>query len=270
MVKALLWAKHRRIPVIVATEIGAGLPQQKEVKLHTRLYHSLMAHLTDGQLACSPSARQPFGAPDRPIHFAPHSIDTTEFTVPESRFQTEPTRTQILTVAQYHPRKGLDLMAKALAPLKEKHSFQWRIIGILDPTWLKSVIQESDLQDHTVITGPIQGPDLIQEFQQAHLFVLPSRFDTYGVVTQEAAACGLPLLISQHAGSSHNLVTSQNGQVITPEDTAAFTAALDHQLTHKELWPAQSLASRQLAETWCVRQSATSTAQWLQAHFLKS
>jgi glycosyltransferase involved in cell wall biosynthesis len=264
MLNALAWAKLRRVPVVVSTEVGAGEPVQQDIRLHTKLLHRLMAHFTCGQIAFSPAARTAFGARHRPVLFSPHSIDTTEFTA-RSWTSISQQKITLLTVAQYHPRKGLDLMAAALAPLKELHDFEWRIIGILDPSWLQQVIQSHGLEGQSVITGPIQGQQLITEFQKADLFVLPSRFDTYGVVTQEAAACGLPLLISRYAGSSENLVNDGlNGWRIDPHDTTGFTATLNELMSHPDRWSAMGQASRTVAQQWCVRKNAQRAAAWLQ------
>ena len=54
--------------------------------------------------------------------------------------------------------------------------------------------------------------------RERRFFVLPSRYDTYGAVTQEAACYGLALLISRHAGSSVLVEEGVNGYVIDPED----------------------------------------------------
>ena len=94
--------------------------------------------------------------------------------------------------------------------------------------------------------------------------VTEGRFDTYGVVTQEAAASGLPMLISRHAGSSINLVKEgQNGHVITPENTACFAARLQELMTHPQRWPAMGAVSRMLAESFCVRRTGAEVAHWM-------
>jgi glycosyltransferase involved in cell wall biosynthesis len=265
MIKALLWAKVRGIPVVVFSEVGRGAPKQKQ-PLQTRLLHSLMAHLTLGQIALSPAACEPFGATQRPILFAPHSVDTTLFK--QREWPTiAPEKATILTVAQYIPRKGLDLMAAALAKLYSKYHFTWRIIGVQSPDWLHSVIEQYGLQEQAVVVGVKQGQALIDEFQAADFFVLPSRFDTYGAVAQEAGACGLPLLISRFAGSSANLVKDgANGYIIDPYDTLQFTEKLETLLSHPELWPEQGSISRSIAERYCLRHLAAQMADWLLQH----
>lgn len=266
MLRALAYGRRHKVPVVVFTEMGAGPPGQP-VALRTRLIHATMAHLTQGQVAHSPAAITPFGAGNRPIIFAPHSIDTTEF-VPRSWPETPSTEPcRLLCVAQYVERKGQDLLANALKRVKAAGiPFTLRLVGNnADQTWVRSVIDEAGISAETTITGPTMGADLIAEFQQADVFVLPSRFDTYGVVTQEAAACGLPLLISRHAGSSINLVKEgQNGHVINPDNPACFAARLQEVMTHPQRWPAMGALSRSLAESFCVRRLGAEVAHWMQ------
>jgi len=190
MLRELLAAKRRRLPVVVFSELGLGEPRQPGVRLVTRIMHRYLASFTDAQVALSPSARVPFGAAHRPIQFAPHSIDTREFT-PRTWTSPSPRKCRILCVAQYLPRKGQDLLAQALARAKAEKNieFELRLIGIHDPQWLDDVLTSAGIRDRCTILGIKQGAELMAEYHQADLFVLPSRFDTYGVVTQEAAAC---------------------------------------------------------------------------------
>jgi glycosyltransferase involved in cell wall biosynthesis len=264
MLRELFAAKRRRLPVIVFSELGNGIPKQRDVKLTTRLMHRFFASFTDGQVALSPSAQVPFGAPWRPVCFAPHSIDTREFTA--RSWDSIPRKCTILCVAQYTPRKGQDLLAKALARAKAEHGidFELRLVGILDEKWLDQVLRESGIREQSVILGVKQGDALLNEFRQADFFVLPSRFDTYGVVTQEAAACGLPLVISRFAGSSQNLVNDgQNGYVVDPHNTAEFSQRLADLIRNPSAWPAMGAHSRALAEHYCVRRLSHVVADWM-------
>ncbi len=265
MLRALWYAKRHHLPVVVFTEMGAGPPGQP-VPLRTRLLHGLVACFTHGQVAHSPAAMVPFGACRRPLIFAPHSIDTTEFTPRSWPSSSAPCR--ILCVAQYVERKGQDFLAEALQRLKAAGvEFTLRLVGNnADQTWIRHVVSQAGLEAQTTITGPRMGQDLVEEFQQADLFVLPSRFDTYGVVTQEAAASGLPLLISKHAGSSVNLVREgENGAVVDPANIPVFSARLRDLIMQPERWPAMGARSRSLAEAFCVRRIGREVAQWMMA-----
>ncbi len=262
MLRALFWARARDVPVVVFTELGSGEPKQRDVPRLTRWRHALFSYLTTAQVALAPAARLPFAARHRPVHFAPHSIDISTFQMPPPKPARD--KATLLTVAQYVPRKGLDLMAAALAPLMSKHDFEWRIIGVQDPAWLQGVIRNTGLGDRAVIAGSKQGDALITEYHSADIFVLPSRFDTYGVVTQEAAACGLPLLISRYAGSAQTLVQDgRNGCVIDPLERDAFTRQLDRLMSERDRWSQMGRCSRALAERWSVDRVGAETADFV-------
>ena len=51
MVRELIVAKARRLPVVVFTELGLGTPEQWDVKTTTKLIHSFFSQFTDGQVA---------------------------------------------------------------------------------------------------------------------------------------------------------------------------------------------------------------------------
>lgn len=266
MLRELFAARRRKLPVIVFTEMGIGKPLQPGVRLRTRLMHKFFASFTDGQVALSPSAQVPYGAPWRPVQFAPHSIDTTEFT-PRVWSGEGKRKCVLLCVAQYLPRKGQDLLAKALAQAKAEQGidFELRLIGILDDAWLKSVLSEAGILEHCTILGIKQGDDLLKEYHNADVFVLPSRFDTYGVVTQEAAACGLPVVISKFAGSSFNLVEEgKNGFVVDPYNIEDFAAKLARVVRDRAAWSTMGAHSRAVAERFCVRRIGRDVAQWMQ------
>jgi glycosyltransferase involved in cell wall biosynthesis len=266
MLPPMFWATSRGIPVVVFSDLGKHPPHQHQIPWHTRLQHTLLAHFTDAQVAMAPAALIPHGAAWRPVHFAPHSIDTRQFLRALGASRTPNSRCVLLYVAGYAPHKGHDLLAKALRRILQDGplDFELRLVGYGNPEWLQKVIQEHQLECHTVITGIKQGADLVAEYHQADLFVFPSRGDTYGVVAQEAATAGLPILISRHAGASHNLVVEGlNGHIIDPADTETFAHQLGSLMRQPERWPAMSAASRALGERHCVRRIAAETASWL-------
>ena len=265
MLRALAYGYQHGIPVIEFTDMGLGPPKQ-QLALSTRLVHTFMALFTQGQVANTPAAMVPFSARKRPLIFAPHSIDTQEFTPRVWNPSSKDQPCRLLCVAQYIERKGQDLLAAALQKVKAAGlPFSLRLVGNNDDqTWVRQVIQNAGIEAETTITGKLMGADLVDEFQKADVFVLPSRFDTYAVVTQEAAACGLPLLISRHAGSSINLVKEgQNGHVINPENTACFAARLQEVISQPQRWPAMGLVSSAVAESFCVRRMGSEVAHWM-------
>jgi len=68
--------------------------------------------------------------------------------------------------------------------------------------------------------------ELATHYQAADVFVLPSFLDSWGMVVNEAMACGTPVIVSSNVGS-RDLVNCQNGFVFPAGDIDA----LAHQIT---------------------------------------
>jgi len=143
---------------------------------------------------------------------------------------------RLLTVATLTRRKAHDVLIDALAPLADL-SWQARFVGGkgFDPDWsdaLQQQVNRLKLQDRIQLVGAVE--DLEAEFQNADLFVLPSRYEGYGMVFAEALAAGLPV-IAARAGAVPDVVPESAGLLVPPDDTAALTEALRSMLIEDEL-----------------------------------
>lgn len=143
---------------------------------------------------------------------------------------------QLLTVASLTRRKAHDVLIDALAPLVDL-PWQARFVGGtgFDPAWSDALQQQVNrlrLQHRIELVGAVD--DLAAEFQTADLFVLPSRYEGYGMVFAEALAAGLPV-IAARAGAVPDVVPDSAGLLVPPDDAAALTVALRRLLTREDL-----------------------------------
>lgn len=107
--------------------------------------------------------------------------------------------------------------------------------------------------------GFVQPTDLPHLFARATCFVLPSIEENWGVVVQEAAASGLPIICTQECGASVHLVQDNyNGLVLEAGNTAQLQAALTRmtRLSTERLLQ-MSEASRLLARQFTPERWAT-------------
>lgn len=124
-----------------------------------------------------------------------------------------------LYVGRYVEVKGLDTLAEAYARYREMVNGPWRLVcagaGPLAP-----MLQEAGSEDR----GFVQPDELGEIMRGAAAFVLPSRFEPWGVVVQEAAASGAPLLLSDAVGSGvHLLRPHLNGFTFPSGSVASLT-----------------------------------------------
>ena len=155
---------------------------------------------------------------------------------------------QLLTCASLTKRKGHDVLIESLKCLKHQH-WEARFVGdeSLDPAWasaLKERIKSSGLNDRIELVGTVKN--LTIEYQKADVFVLPSRFEGYGMVLSEALAHGLPI-ISTDAGAIPEVVPKSAGILVSPGDHLALAAAMQKIIVDRDLRKKMQLNAQTIA-----------------------
>ncbi|MCC5900965.1 MAG: glycosyltransferase [Halomonas sp.] len=138
----------------------------------------------------------------------------------------EPIR--LLCVATLTPRKGQDILVKALAGVSASN---WQCDcygGARDAEFTRSVLQlidEYGLSGRVVLHGECDAVTLEAAYQSAHALVLPSWYEGYGMVVTEALAHGLPV-ITTTGGALRDTLPSSAGLSVEPGDIDALQTAL--------------------------------------------
>ena len=86
-----------------------------------------------------------------------------------------------------------------------------------------------------------------QEMQQANCFVLPSRYEAFGVVLIEALASGLPV-IATRSGGPDTIVTRENGLLVDPDDAPQLAGAMEQIISDYNTRSAENIRSSTLAQ----------------------
>ena len=118
--------------------------------------------------------------------------------------------------------KGLGTFAKVLAELRERGvAHQVMVIGD-GPARDKF----AELAPGAVFTGFLAGQDLGRAVASMDMLLNPSTTETFGNVTLEAMACGVPVVAARATGSSGLVVDGTTGRLIEPDDIAGYADAL--------------------------------------------
>ena len=135
----------------------------------------------------------------------------------------------LLAVGAVVERKGYDLLVAALAKLKH---LNWRLVIAGDHgrspeafRRLKADIACFRLADRITLLGALSAQQLASLYATSDLFVLPSRFEGYGMAFAEAIAHGLPV-IGTTAGAIPQTVPAGAGILVQPDDVDALASAL--------------------------------------------
>jgi glycosyltransferase involved in cell wall biosynthesis len=138
----------------------------------------------------------------------------------------------VLSVGRAVPEKGFDVLAAAC-----------REAGV-----------ELDL-----VTGGLREDELAQRYVDSDVFALLSWHEPWGVVVNEAAASGLPLVLSDRVGSGRDLLLQgENGFVVAAGDVVAAAVALRGLADDEELRRRMGARSRELVRSWGYEPSVES------------
>jgi glycosyltransferase involved in cell wall biosynthesis len=90
------------------------------------------------------------------------------------------------------------------------------------------------MSDFTTFPGRL-GDDLLPAYYAAaDVCVVPSHYEPFGLVAIEAMASSTPVVASDVGGLQFTVVPEETGLLATPQDEAAFAAAIDRILSNPE------------------------------------
>jgi glycosyltransferase involved in cell wall biosynthesis len=263
---ALLYAKRAGLPIVGFGDVGRD--NAASYSWSTRLWHSFWSLAIDAKIAGCPAARVAVSGRRLPGIDSFHAVDTSVFKPIAKKLAANGCTTFVFS-GQVIARKGLDLWFEAASLLtKSGHSnFRLKILGGGDEAWGRACAEKSGVAHIVEWCGFLQRDQLREGLGSADVFVLPSRWDSYAVVTHEAASLGLPLLISQHAGSAAALVDEGvTGWQIDPFDASSFAAAM-LRFMQPQLRQAMGAAAREKAIQLCARRRGAAVWQWITETF---
>lgn len=137
----------------------------------------------------------------------------------ENKAQNFPKR--FLYVGRYYDFKGINELWKAFIELQNKINSDWELwcLGTGDIT----PIQHPKIKHF----GFVQPKDLQNYISQTGVFILPSRYEPWGVVVHEFAAAGFPLLLSTQVGAKEQFLTEEkNGFQFEAQNATSLKNAL--------------------------------------------
>ena len=99
----------------------------------------------------------------------------------------------------------------------------------------------------TVFTGPLEGHELATAYASSDIFLFPSDTETFGNVTLEAMASGLPAVCANASGSDLLVVDGETGYLVPAHDISAFTSSIEQLVTDPLLRKQFGIAARKRA-----------------------
>ena len=231
---AIAWSRARRIPYVLHVEshdLGPRAPWRRLVKdaVATRVIRAAAGVLVVGSAARDSVVAR--GA-SRVRVFA-NTIDVERWIARAEGLERAPhDGVVVLSVGRPVPEKGFDLLADACSAAGVR----------LD-----------------LVTGGVAEDELAQRYVDADVFALLSRHEPWGVVVNEAAASGLPLVLSDQVGAAADLLRDgENGCLVPDGNVAAAASALEELARDPRLRARMGARSRELVRDWGYEPSVES------------
>jgi 1,2-diacylglycerol 3-alpha-glucosyltransferase len=158
----------------------------------------------------------------------------------------------LLYVGRLSEEKNLTFLIKSFALLvKKRPSARLVLVGKgIDENELRATVDQLDLKQQVIFTGPVPYSDVPHYAAAADLFVFPSKTDTQGLVLVEAMAAGTPVLAVDADSSSD--VLAQGGGVLVEGSLERFTAALHELLSDRSRLQTLSDQALQVAKSYDI------------------
>lgn len=157
----------------------------------------------------------------------------TEWGVPEDGLA-------VVHVGRIAAEKNLDLAVRAFRALqRSRPDAHFVLVG-------DGPLRDRMQQEHPdfIFRGVRRGEDLARHFASADLFLFPSRTETFGNVTVEAMASGVPTIAFDYGAAREHLLDGHHGAAVAPGDDEAFIDAALRIGTHDALRRGMARAAR--------------------------
>ena len=165
----------------------------------------------------------------------------------------------LIFIGQLIKRKGLDIAIIALSRLNE---FPWYLNIVGDGPEradLEKLAREKGVSERLNFLGALSNNDAITQLFTSDCLILPSRWDGWGAVVNEALVCGVPVVCSDKCGAAGLLDNDYRGHVFKSESVDGLKEILSQYISVGRL----SVQKRNRIRAWSRRISGEAIADYL-------
>jgi glycosyltransferase involved in cell wall biosynthesis len=166
---------------------------------------------------------------------------------------------KILFLGRLEPHKGLFDLVKAFKGLKQQiGSVSLLIAG--EGSLAKWAEQRASSEASIYYLGRLSGERVWEAYAISDIFVLPSHFEPWGLVVNEAMASGLPVVVTDRVGCIDDLVEHQKtGLVVPAESPEELLAAMKALVTDANARQCMAAEARRVIADWTLENAAKAT-----------
>ena len=132
----------------------------------------------------------------------------------------------IVFVGKITPRKGVDVLLRALARLPSNVRLVVAGNFMMPEAPIRAIVEELHLTDRVLFPGLLLGDDRNAAYADADVVAYPSTDEIFGLVAAEGLMCGTPVVVCDDSGCGEVVRAADGGRVVPYGDPAALAIAL--------------------------------------------
>ncbi len=176
----------------------------------------------------------------------PPGVDVYRFR-PEPHTDTPPVETPedfVFALSRIDSNKGIDFLIKAFDHVSKQSDTQLVVGGgsknpkqheIDVMKGLTDLVDSLNLNDRVTFTGYVPDEHLDTYYRNARVFVLPSKYEPFGMTVLEAMGCGTPVVATGFGGLRHVLTNRKDSLLVDPSNSEELGSAIGEILTDESL-----------------------------------
>jgi 1,2-diacylglycerol 3-alpha-glucosyltransferase len=276
--QALFWARIHKTPFVLWSE--SNVQDQRRGHVLVEFLKAEFLEQCSGFVVPGRSALEYLRVHkvnEDAIFAAPNAVDNDLFATAAAAARQDATHLRrefalparyFLFVGRLVREKGVFELLSAYAKLDESVRQQIGLVLVGDGAFRPQLELEAASISAGVIrfAGFAQREHLAIYYALAEMMILPTYTDTWGLVVNEAMACGLPVIVSQVAGCAPDLVRENwNGLLVEPRDVSSLTSAMRRLADQPDLRATMGANSMQLISRYSPTEWSAGVARMVQA-----
>jgi glycosyltransferase involved in cell wall biosynthesis len=233
-----LFSSLTRKPKIIHLHGGIDFTHGVKLGMYGPITRILLKHLPDLYISITRQLTDDltfFGISKEKIVYLPNAVDTDLF-VPSQQKEED----LLLFVGRLTYGKGLHVLLEALNHVKNR--VRMVIIGPpdLDGDYYQNLLKLIENQQrkgkHEVkVLGAMEQADIVNWYQRASIFILPSFWEGFGVVILEALSCETPVVATSVGGIPEIVKHNKNGILVPPNNPLKLAEAIQYLMDNKNV-----------------------------------
>jgi len=255
--QALSWAHRNQVPFLLWIESTAR--DRRHGSAHIEFLKRRFVEGCDGFIVPGESSREyvrSYGISDGRISTAPNAVanDIFERNARNAIANAERERQRfglpqrfLLFAGRLVREKGVHDLIEAYESLDAATKSELALIMVGDGPLRHELEAKAQTNPAIQVRKFVQRDELAKYYALAEMFILPTHTDTWGLVVNEAMACGLPVIVSSAAGCVADLVKDGwNGFVVEPGQASQVSLAISRLAHDSELRRTMGSRSREI------------------------